>query len=87
MSCCTPLPGFAPSRRVSPLLEALVNAPAAYGMAPQALASVVRISTDPRIYVQPGTLEKAIEFCRLFLAPETCTVYIQANAIWDFVDL
>ena len=55
-------------------LEALVNAQGAYGMAPQVLASVIRISTHARIFVQPSTLDEAIEFCRLLLTPDTCTI-------------
>ncbi|HXW90764.1 MAG TPA: hypothetical protein VEK33_09475, partial [Terriglobales bacterium] len=42
-------------------LEALANAQAAYGIAPQVLASVIRISTHARIYVQPSTLDEAME--------------------------
>lgn len=69
-------------------LEALVNAPAAYGMAPQVLASVIRISTHARIYVQPSTLDEAMKFCRLLLAPETCTLLLPGERHWDiFADL
>jgi hypothetical protein len=38
------------------VVEALVNSQAAYDIAPQVLASVIRISTHARIYVQPSTL-------------------------------
>ena len=69
-------------------LEVLVNAQAAYGTAPQVLASVIRISTHARIYVQPSTLDEAIKFCRIFLAPDTCTVVHPGDRHWDiFVDL
>jgi uncharacterized protein len=76
------------SRSLSALLEALVNAPTAYGMAPQVLASVIRISTHPRIYVQPSILEEAMESGRLLLTPETCTVVHPGERHWEiFVDL
>ena len=69
-------------------LEALVNAQAAYGMAPQVLASVIRISTHARIYVQPSTLDAAIEFCRVLLTPDTCAVVQPGKRHWDiFVEL
>lgn len=69
-------------------LEALVNAQAAYGIAPQVLASVIRISTHTRIYAQPSTLDEAIKFCRTLLAPDTCTVIHPGDRHWDiFVDL
>lgn len=69
-------------------LEALLNAPAAYGMAPQVLASVIRISTHPRIYVQPSGIAEAVEFCRVLLAPDTCTVVQPGDRHWDiFLEL
>jgi uncharacterized protein len=69
-------------------LEALVNSQAAYGMAPQVLASVIRISTHARIYVQPSTVDEAMEFCRLLLTPDTCTVVQPGERHWDiFIDL
>lgn len=69
-------------------LEALVNAPAAYGISPQVLASLVRISTHRRIYVQPSTFDEAIKFCQVLLTPNTCTVINPGDRHWDiFVDL
>lgn len=69
-------------------LEGVVNAPAAYGIAPQVLASVIRISTHARIFAQPSALEEAIEFCRVLQAPENCTVVQPGDRHWGiFVDL
>lgn len=69
-------------------LEAQLNAKAAYGVAPQVLASVIRISTHARIYVQPSTVEEAARFCRALMTPETCTVVQPGDRHWDiFVDL
>jgi uncharacterized protein len=69
-------------------LEALVNAQSAYGIAPQVLASVIRISTHARIYIQPSTLDEAMEFCRTLLTPDTCTIVHPSERHWDiFVDL
>ena len=69
-------------------LETLLNGPAAYGIAPQVLAAVIRISTHPRIYVQPSTVDEAIEFCRTLLIPDTCTVVHPGERHWDiFLDL
>lgn len=64
-------------------LEDVLNGDEAYGIAPQALASVVRISTHPRIYVQPNTLEEALEFCRTLMRPETCTVVHPGERHWE----
>ena len=69
-------------------LEALVNAQSAYGIAPQVLASVIRISTHARIYIQPSTPDEAMEFCRTLLTPDTCTIVHPSERHWDiFVDL
>lgn len=37
-------------------LEGVVNGPEVYGVPPQVLCSLVRISTHARIYQQPSTL-------------------------------
>ncbi len=55
-------------------LEAVVNGAAAFGMSPQVLASVVRISTHRGIFVQPSTLAEALAFCRAVTAPAHCTI-------------
>lgn len=69
-------------------LEAQVNGRDAYGVAPQVLASVIRISTHARIYAQPSTLDEAIKFCRILLAADTCVVVRPSDRHWDiFVDV
>jgi uncharacterized protein len=77
-------------RRDSPLhaeyrnwLEDVVNRDEAYGMAPQVLASVVRISTRKRIYAQPSTLEEALEFCSTLMRPDTCTIVHPGKRHWE----
>ena len=64
-------------------LEALLNAQAAYRIAPQVLASLIRISTHARIYTQPSTPDEAIKFCSILLAPDTCTVVHPGDRYWD----
>ena len=64
-------------------LENLINGDEAYGMAPQVLASVVRISTHARIYRQPSKLEDALDFCRTLMQPDTCTVVRPGERHWE----
>ena len=45
-------------------LESIVNGPEAYAMSPQALCSFVRITTHPRIYINPSRTEDALAFAR-----------------------
>jgi toxin-antitoxin system PIN domain toxin len=55
-------------------LEKVVGGDEAYGMSPQVLSSVVRISTHPRIYAAPSRLEEALTFARVLLEQPNCTV-------------
>jgi hypothetical protein len=64
-------------------LEEVVNGDEAYGIAPQVLASVIRVSTHPRIYLQPSKLEEALGFCRSLMLPDTCTVVHPGERHWE----
>jgi hypothetical protein len=64
-------------------LEQIVNADAAYGISPQTLASVIRISTHPRIYVRPSRLNEAEAFCRALLEPAHCTIVEPGPRHWS----
>jgi hypothetical protein len=55
-------------------LDGVVNGAEAYGMSSQALCSVARIATHPRIYVAPSRLEDAFAFARVLLEQPHCTV-------------
>jgi toxin-antitoxin system PIN domain toxin len=69
-------------------LDGVVSGDAAYGVSPQTLASFVRISTHPRIYVQPSSLSEALDFCEVLLAPEHCTIVRPGVRHWNiFTDL
>jgi hypothetical protein len=60
-------------------LEGLVNGDEAYGMSPQALCSVARIATHPRIFVSPSRLEDALAFARVLLEQANCTVVLPGS--------
>jgi uncharacterized protein len=69
-------------------LEQVVNGEAAYGISPQVLASVIRIGTHRRIYVQPSTTSEALAFCRALLQPAHCAVVQPGLRHWEiFTDL
>ncbi|HKE84205.1 MAG TPA: type II toxin-antitoxin system VapC family toxin [Vicinamibacterales bacterium] len=69
-------------------LEDMINGDAAYGIAPQVLSSLIRISSHRGIYRHPSPVAESLAFCEALLQPEHCTV-IQAGARhWNiFVDL
>ncbi len=69
-------------------LMATVSAPSAYGVSPQVLASVIRITTNPRVFVRPSSLADVFEFCRVVLDQPTATVIEPGKRHWSiFEDL
>lgn len=64
-------------------LEATVNSIERFGMSPQALASVIRILTSTRIFVEPVPLEQAIQFCDGLLASPNCCLIQPGIRHWD----
>jgi toxin-antitoxin system PIN domain toxin len=75
-------------QRYKEWLESVVNGPAAYAIAPQVLASVVRITTHTRIYRQPSSRADVFDFCRLLLEQPNATVTAPGARHWSiFEDL
>lgn len=75
-------------QRYKDWLESVVNGPAAYGIAPQVLASVVRITTHTRIYRRPSSRADVFGFCRLLLQQPNATVTTPRERHWAiFEDL
>src|SRR5580658_3388274 len=69
-------------------LESAINGPTAYGIAPQVLASVVRISTHARIFSRPSSRHEAFAFCRALLEQPSATLIEPGNRHWPiFEDL
>lgn len=55
-------------------LQEVVSGDEPYGVAPQALASVLRISTHPRIFAPPSPFRAAFDFCWMVFDAEHCSV-------------
>jgi hypothetical protein len=64
-------------------LESVLDGPAAYGIAPQALGSVVRICTHPRVFARPSNLRDAFHFCRALLEQPNATVVTPGERHWE----
>lgn len=64
-------------------LDEVVNGDAAYGMSPQVLASVIRLSTHPRVFVRPSRLDEALAFTRLLVDQPNCVVVHPGPRHWD----
>lgn len=69
-------------------LEDTINGEEPYGIAPQTLASLVRISTHSGIYVHPSQLGEVLDFCRAVLQPPHCIIVQPGPRHWGiFVGL
>ena len=48
-------------------LDGVVNGDARYGMAPQVLSGVIRITTHPKVFATPSGLDEVLQFCDILL--------------------
>lgn len=63
-------------------LEETINAPQAYGIAPQVLASVVRVTTHPKIFAQPSAAADVFAFCKVLLEQPNATLVVPGERHW-----
>lgn len=69
-------------------LTNVVQGSEAYGICPQVLSAVVRISTHPRIHVRPTELNTALAFCDALLSPPQCEPIVPGARHWSiFADI
>ena len=67
-------------------LESVINGPAAYGIAPQVLSSLLRICTHPRIFARPTARSDAFDFCRVLLEQPNATVTSPGPRHWSIFE-
>jgi toxin-antitoxin system PIN domain toxin len=67
-------------------LESAINGPSAYGIAPQVLASVVRICTHPRIFKIPSSLTDVFQFCSALLQQPNATLIVPGDRHWEIFE-
>lgn len=63
-------------------LESIVNDRGTYGIAPQVLASLVRICTNPRVYAHPSAQEDVFAFCRALLGQPNVAIVMPGERHW-----
>jgi toxin-antitoxin system PIN domain toxin len=63
-------------------LQDVINGDDAYGVATEALASVIRISTHPAIFDPPSALAEAMGFCRAVVGSEYCALVRPGPQHW-----
>jgi toxin-antitoxin system PIN domain toxin len=64
-------------------LDGVINGEARYGMAPQILSGVIRITTHPKVFATPSGLVEVIHFCDIILAQPQCVVIQPGERHWD----
>ena len=63
-------------------LAEIVTGDARFGVSPQALAAMVRIATNPRVFRTPSTLDEAFGFCDDLLGQPHCEVVEPGDRHW-----
>jgi toxin-antitoxin system PIN domain toxin len=63
-------------------LDAIVDGDAQFGLSPLALSAVVRIVTNPRIFVQPSPIEEVFDFCDSLLSQPHCSIVTPGERHW-----
>ena len=64
-------------------LESVVNGEARYGMAPQVLSGVIRITTHPKVFAAPSGLDEVFEFCDVLLDQPHCVIIAPGDRHWQ----
>lgn len=64
-------------------LHSVVNGSEAYGMSPQVLASLIRISTHRRVFARPSRLDDAVRFCNVLLEQPHCQIIEPGPRQWN----
>ena len=64
-------------------LDGAVNGDARYGMAPQILSGVIRITTHPKVFAMPSRLDEVLRFCDVLLVQSHCVVIQPGERHWD----
>ena len=63
-------------------LDRLVRGDAQFAISPLTLSALIRITTNPRIYVQPSPVEEAIVFCDSLLNEPHCEIVHPGPRHW-----
>lgn len=68
-------------------LEGAINGRAAYGIAPQVLASFVRITTNAKIFARPDPLDAALAFCGVIMEQPNATLITPGDRHWEIFEV
>ena len=60
-----------------------VNGDARYGMAPQVLSGVIRVTTHTKVFAVPSGLDEVLQFCDILLAQPHCVIIEPGERHWQ----
>jgi uncharacterized protein len=66
-----------------PWLDGVVEGDARFGISPLTLAAVVRVTTNPRSYRVPSTIEEAFRYCDILLGQPHCQIVEPGERHWN----
>jgi toxin-antitoxin system PIN domain toxin len=64
-------------------LQSVVDGDARFGISPLALGALVRITTNPRSWRLPSSIEDAFKFCDRLLGEPHCQIVEPGERHWD----
>ena len=64
-------------------LAGVVMSDARFGLSPLVWGAVVRVTTNPRVYRTPSTIEEAFGFCENLLGQPHCQIVEPGERHWD----
>ena len=64
-------------------LAGVVMSDARFGLSPSVLGAVVRVTTNPRVYRTPSTIEKAFGYCENLRGQPHCQIVEPGEQHWD----
>ena len=65
-----------------PWLRSVIYGNAVFAVSPQVLSSVLRISTNRRIFAEPNSLEEVIAFAETLMSRSNCRIIQPATRHW-----
>jgi toxin-antitoxin system PIN domain toxin len=64
-------------------LTEVVNGDSRYGISPQVLRGVVRVTTQPKVFSNPSNLFEVIEFCEVLMGQPHCVLISAGTQHWS----
>jgi hypothetical protein len=61
----------------------VVNGDARYGIAPQVLSGVIRVTTHPKVFVRPSRIDEVLRFCNILLDQPPCVTIQPGDRHWE----